>query len=333
MTTRSGAVTLVLLGVLGCGQASDAEAALPEAGAAAASLAEHRDHGPRRRDRRVEYLERFYRHFSDEREFALAVSLPEDMTWNVTGWRTEVVPFAGAYVGRRAIWEHFRDYFGAIDVLRYRFEYKLADAEHVSWHFRLTGRVPSTGKTFDAGFVHVWKFGEDGRPVTCRTYYDTQLLAEAFTVGGPRRLADRRDPDDDHQVRSTPYDVEALVAQVYDRFYGGDIPGVFAMLSEEAAVYFQGKDNPQSGEYHGFDGLLQFVMNLAGTARPDAIERFFVTEGDRTDVVLFEHWTVYATGKSYHVHTVNSWRVDAQGKLLGFVNYPDVDEVAAAYVP
>ncbi len=50
-------------------------------------------------------------------------------------------------------------------------------------------------------------------------------------------------------------------------------------------------------------------------------------------MVLFENWTVYATGKSYHVHTVNSWRVDGQGLLLGFINYPDVDEVASAYVP
>lgn len=61
--------------------------------------------------------------------------------------------------------------------------------------------------------------------------------------------------------------------------------------------------------------------------------RSYVTEGDRTDVVLLEHWTVFATGRSYFVHTVNSWRVNGQGKLMGFINYPDVDEVAAAYVP
>jgi len=42
---------------------------------------------------------------------------------------------------------------------------------------------------------------------------------------------------------------------------------------------------------------------------------------------------VYATGKPYHVHTVNSWRIAQDGLLLGFINYPDVDEVAAAYVP
>ena len=105
------------------------------------------------------------------------------------------------------------------------------------------------------------------------------------------------------------------------------------MISPDAYVYFQGRDNPVSGEYHGVDGALRFILNLAGTATPGEISRLYVSEGDRTDVVLFEHWMVNATGKPFHVHTVNSWRVGGDGALLGFINYPDVDAMAAAYAP
>lgn len=285
------------------------------------------------RTRRLEYLSHFYRHFSHERGLAAAAMLPEDMTWSMTGWRKDVIPFAGDYVGRRDIGAFFHRYFHSIRVKDYDFEYKLMDGDHVSWHFRMVAQVPSTGKTFDVEFVHIWTFAADGRPMAVRAYYDTQLMAEAFTVGGPAYLVDRKNPTDDYVVRASAYDVQALVTTLYDNFYAGNLPAVFAMVTDAVYVYFQGKDNPQSGEYHGFAGVQQFVMNLAGTAYPYDIQRFYVTEGDRTDVVLFEHWTVYATGKSYHVHTVNSWRVDDQGKLMGFINYPDIDEVAAAYVP
>ncbi|HWR72517.1 MAG TPA: nuclear transport factor 2 family protein, partial [Nitrospirota bacterium] len=242
------------------------------------------------------------------------------------------VPFAGLYSGRDEILHLFEDYFAAVRIREYHFQYRLIDGDYVSWHFRLVADVPSTGKTFDAEFTHVWQF-DGGRPVFCRSYYDTQLLVEAFTAGGPTWLMDRQNLNDDFEVRRTPYDIQSMVKTVYDLFFTGDIPGVFALLADDVYVYFKGKDNPQSGDYHGFSRVLQFVYNLAGTAVPYDISRFSITEGDRTDVVLFEHWMVFATGKHYYVHTVNSWRINEQGKLMGFINYPDVDEVAAAYVP
>lgn len=282
---------------------------------------------------RVEYLERFYSAFRSEHAARAAALLPQKLTVHMIGWRTDVVPFAGEYTGRQEYRDLFEAFFSAINFRDYRYEYELSDGAYTTWHFRLVGYVPLTGKTFDAEFVHVWQFDEHERPVFLRAYYDTQLLTDAFTFGGDKLLSDRKNPDDDYRVRPSRYDVKSLVASVYDRFYAGDVSGVFAMLSPNAAVYFQGRDNPQSGEYHGFPGLLQFIQNLAGTASPGEITRGYVAAGDRVDVILFENWTVYSTGKEYHVHTVNSWRVDDQGLLLGFINYPDIDAVAAAYVP
>jgi ketosteroid isomerase-like protein len=283
--------------------------------------------------RRAEYLDQFYRHFAGQRARALVEMLPADMSWHMIGWREDVVPFAGLYSGRDRILEFFTDYLAAIVIREYRFQYRLVDGDRVSWHFRLVADVPATGKTFDAEFTHVWQFAADGTPVFCRSYYDTQLQAEAFRIGGPTELKDRQNPSDDFRVTATPYDVQGLVTSVYDRFYAGDIQGALALLADDAAIYFKGKDNPVSGEYHGLAGALQFVYNLAGTAAPYDIVRTYVTEGDRTDVVLFENWIVFATGKTFHVHTVNSWRVNGAGKLLGFINYPDMDDMAAAYVP
>ncbi len=285
------------------------------------------------RDRRVGYLERFYGHFEGERARPIAEMLPDDISWHMIGWREDVVPFAGLYSGHEEILRFFNDYFAAIKIREYHFQYRLVDGDYVSWHFRLVAEVPSTGKSFNAEFVHVWQFDGRGKPVFCRSYYDTQLQVAAFTVGGPTQLTDRQNRDDHFRVGCTPYDVQGMVKALYDLFYSGDIAGVFGMLADDVYVYFKGTDNPQSGEYHGSAGILQFIYNLAGTAALNDVTRFYITEGDRTDVVLLEHWTVFATGKSYHVHTVNSWRVNGQGKLMGFINYPDVDEVAAAYIP
>jgi ketosteroid isomerase-like protein len=283
--------------------------------------------------RRMAYLNRFYEQFAHEQALPIAFMLPKEMTWNHTGYRTEVIPFAGDYNGRAEILEYFRNYFSVIRVRHYQFQYKLSDGDHVSWHFRLIADVPMTGKTFDQEFIHVWRFNADGAPVECRSYYDTQIETEAFSLGGRTYVADLKDPNRDDDIKSTPYDVDGLVETIYDRFYGGDIGGALALLADDAAIYFKGAGYPFAGTYIGKDAILQFIYNLAGTALAYDIHRFQVTEGDHTDVILFENWQVYSTGKSFHVHTVNSWRVNDAGMLMGFYNTPDTDEVAQAYVP
>ncbi|HET7540585.1 MAG TPA: nuclear transport factor 2 family protein [Polyangiaceae bacterium] len=281
--------------------------------------------------KRIRYLRDFYKHFAAERAAATAAMLPAELIWSHTGYRSNVVPFAGDYEGARAHLQYFRDYFDAIRLSEYQFQYKLANEDHVSWHFKIVAFVPATGKTFEAEFVHVWTFDGD-RPTAVRSYFDTQIAIQAFTPGGRTWLTDLEDPTDDHRVGTTSYDVESLVRTVYDRFYAGDIPAVLAMLSDDAAIYFKGRDFPFAGTYIGKPSLLQFVYNLAGTALPYDIQRFQITEGDRTDVVLYENWQVFATNKAFHCHTVNSWRLNDAGLLMGFDNVPDTDAVAQAYI-
>lgn len=337
---RIGAVGVVAMLALGCASEADGSG---DHGGVAADTFELTDapSAPAEgtlasaqsvRRKRSQYLREFYKHFAAERAGATAGMLPAELTWSHTGYRADVVPFAGDYVGESAHRRYFRAYFDAVCVEKYEFQYALADDEHVSWHFKMEAFVPSTGKTFDAEFVHVWTF-DGARPVAVRSYYDTQVELEALTPGGATRVSDLEDLTDDHRVRTTPYDVDTLVRTVYDHFYAGEIPAVLAMLADDAAIYFKGRDFPFAGTYLGKPALLDFVNNLAGTALPYDIQRFQITEGDRTDVVLYENWQVFATGKSFHIHTVNSWRVNEVGLLTGFSNAPDTDAVAQAYVP
>jgi ketosteroid isomerase-like protein len=283
--------------------------------------------------KRLNYLQRFYEHFAAGRGAAAAAMLPSALTWSHTGYRADVIPFAGDYTGERAHLEYFRDYFGALCVRQYQFQYELKTDSHVSWHFRLVAFVPATGKTFDAEFIHVWTFDDNDRPLSVRAYYDTQVELQAFTAGGATLVSDLKNPNDDYRVLPTAYDVDSLVRTVYDHFYAGDIPTVLSMLADDAAIYFKGQDFPFAGTYVGKPELLQFVYNLAGTALPYDIQRYQITEGDRTDVVLYENWQVFATNKAFHCHTINSWRVNEQGLLMGFGNAPDTDAVAQAYAP
>ena len=282
---------------------------------------------------RADLLDRFYKHFARGQARAVADMLPRDATWHQIGWREDVVPFAGTYVGRKALQHFFSAYFAAVDVEDFAVEYTLASGDYVNVHLRLVGRVRPTHQTFDAEFVHVWHFDSSGKPLFIRSYYETSLQVDAFTPGRGASLADLKDPDDTFEVLPTSYDVEGMVRTLYDNFYVGNFPVALAMAAPDVAIYFKGKGFPFAGEYHGLDGAMQFIYNLAGTAVPYQIDRFQVTQGDRTDVVLFENWHVPSTGKDFHVHTVNSWRVNADGKLMGFINYPDGDVMIDAYTP
>lgn len=283
--------------------------------------------------KRMQYLREFYKHFATGRGVAAAAMLPATLTWSHTGYRASVIPFAGDYTGERAHRDYFREYFNAISIRQYQFQYELKANRHVSWHFRLVAFVPATGKTFDAEFIHVWTFDDEDRPLAVRTYYDTQVELQALTPGGQALVTDLKNPTDDYRVLPTGYDIDSLVRTVYDRFYAGEIPAVLSMLADDAAVYFKGQDFPFAGTYVGKPELLQFVYNLAGTALPYDIQRYQITEGNRTDVVLYENWQVFATGKAFHCHTINAWRINEQGLLMGFGNAPDTDAVAQAYVP
>jgi ketosteroid isomerase-like protein len=284
---------------------------------------------------RKDYLSVFFGFVEYEKPVAAAFFGP-GATLEVTSYQPGAVPLSGSYTGTASVLGYFKNLFKAIDIRDLSIQYQLAEGDYVSSHIRLSFTGKKTGKKAEMELVYLFRFDpRTGCISSARIYYDTQVWTRALTPGGPSSLSDTRDPTDNHKIGTTSYDVENLVKTVYDKFYAGDIPSVLTMMSPKVAVYFKGDKTtyPYAGVYKEIPGLLQFIQDLAGTAVPYNIVRFQVTEGDRTDVILFEEWTVFATGKSYHVHTVNSWKVARDGLLLGFSNYPDSLEIAKAYVP
>ncbi|KGE73891.1 nuclear transport factor 2 family protein [Spirochaeta lutea] len=280
------------------------------------------------------YLELFFA-FLEHESPLVGYFFPHYAELILTSYDPQAVPLAGTYNGRFQISEYFRQLFNTMDIHDIEVQYQLAQDPYVSSHVRLRGRFKDSGTRVDMEFVFLFQFGEEGSITKTRVYYDTQLWTRAHQTPSDQVLQDIQHPGDDFRIRPTDYDLTGLVDQLYANFYAGDIPGVMAMLSPDAAVYFKGDQEsyPYAGIYEGQENILQFIQNLAGTAQPYNIQMFQVSEGNRSDVVLFEEWTVFATGKSYHVHTVNSWDVDAQGRLGGFYNYPDSQEIAQAYIP
>ena len=286
------------------------------------------------REARKEYLAIFFALIKHEQPVA-AVFFPAQATFEVTSYDLTKVPLSGNYIGTQGVFTYLKALFKTMDIRNYAIQYQLADDSHVSSHLRLSATNRKTGKQVEMELVYVFTFASNGRIADCRVYYDTQVWARSFLASSPAVLSDLRDPTDDHKILPSNYDVGTMVRVLYDNFYVGNIPAVLPMLSPNVAIYFKGDKStyPYAGYYSGIPGALQFVQDLAGTATPYNIVRYEISEGDRTDIVLFEEWTVHATQKAYHVNTVNSWRVGADGLLLGFSNYPDSLEIAQAYVP
>lgn len=280
------------------------------------------------------YIKLFFRMYEKENAAAAAAVLPRDMVYKVSGWNEDQVPHAGEYEGFREIRGYFQSFLSDVDVNEIEIYYSLFDGDRVSTHTRMNATVLSTNNTFDLEITYVWEWGSR-RPESVRMYYDTNLMVEAFSEGTDRFIIDRRDPDQTTEIGETPYDEKSLVSELYENFYAGDIASSFELMVPVPKVYFKGDpaDFPFAGTWLGFDQVLQFVYALAGTAIPGDIEISFVSQGDRVDAVILEVWYVPATGKTFHVHTVNSWMVTPDGLLTGFINYPDTYNMKLTYQP
>ncbi len=283
---------------------------------------------------RKHYLRLFFELYSRE-HFLTSRFFVRGSELTITGLAGGRVPLSGEYSGGREVDRYFRQLWRELDIREVDVQYQLAENDYVSSHVQIRAEVVSTGAEIDLETVFLFRFGRSGYISEARMYYDTQAWTRAFGGNADGRLfTDIRNPDDSYEIGVNVDGVAEKVDTLYDLFYAGDIPAVFELLSDDAAVYFKGdpQSYPFAGSYEGKNEILSFVGNLGGTAEPVFVERFIVSEGNRADVILYEEWRVFSTGKIYRVHTVNSWTADAEGRLLGFSNFPDSLEIALAYI-
>lgn len=125
----------------------------------------------------LDVVQRFYAAFGKGDRDAMAALLSPTVAWSVGG--PPSIPWAGEVEGRAAALDAIGRWTSAIEMLTGTREPPIAAGEHVV--VRGTGRyrVPSTGKTVDDRWLHLWHV-VDGQIVTFSEYGDTAAAAAAF---------------------------------------------------------------------------------------------------------------------------------------------------------
>lgn len=104
--------------------------------------------------------------------------LAPDCRWT----EAEGFPYGGTYVGPQAVLEGVFMRLGTewegFAAVPHEF---VAEGDTVVALGEYSGRYRRTGKSFVAPFVHVWKFGADGRAATFRQHTDTVVVQRALS--------------------------------------------------------------------------------------------------------------------------------------------------------
>lgn len=123
-----------------------------------------------------------------------------------------------------------------------------------------------------------------------------------------------------------------VVQDAYASFGRGDIQALLENLDEEVDWVLPGEGLiPQSGSYHGRDGVARFFQILDQTTEFSAFEpRQFVAQGDRVIALGWYQGKAKATGRSFESHWAMSF-VLRNEKVLKFQEYTDTAAIAPAF--
>ncbi|HEV7894152.1 MAG TPA: nuclear transport factor 2 family protein [Pyrinomonadaceae bacterium] len=127
-------------------------------------------------------------------------------------------------------------------------------------------------------------------------------------------------------------DNKRVVQQVFEKFGSGDVPGLLAMIAEDAEWAAPGPEVvPYFGERRGRDGALEFFKQLGSNVE---FERFepgdFIAEGERVVVLGFERGRVRSTGKTFDNHWALVFTV-RDGMVAGLRIYENNAAIAEAF--
>jgi ketosteroid isomerase-like protein len=127
-------------------------------------------------------------------------------------------------------------------------------------------------------------------------------------------------------------DNKRVVQQVFEKFGSGDVPGLLAMIAEDAEWAAPGPEVvPHFGERRGRDGALEFFKHLGSNVE---FERFepgdFIAEGDRVVALGFERGLVRRTGKTFDNHWALVFTI-RDGMVAGLRIYENNAAIAEAF--
>jgi ketosteroid isomerase-like protein len=123
-----------------------------------------------------------------------------------------------------------------------------------------------------------------------------------------------------------------IVQTVFEMFGRGDVPGLLALVTEDAEWAAPGPETVSYfGERRGPEGALEFFKNLGADVEFESFEPGdFIAEGDRVVVLGSERGRVRRTGKTFD----NRWALVftiLEGKVAGFRCYENTAAIAEAF--
>jgi ketosteroid isomerase-like protein len=127
-------------------------------------------------------------------------------------------------------------------------------------------------------------------------------------------------------------DNKRVVQTVFEKFGQGDVPGLLALIAEDAEWAAPGPEVvPYFGERKGRDGALEFFKNLGADVEFESFEPGdFIAEGDRVVALGRERGRVRRTGKVFD----NRWALVftvRDGTVAGFRCYENNAAIAEAF--
>ena len=92
----------------------------------------------------------------------------------------------------------------------------------------------------------------------------------------------------------------AVVAQIFERFAAGDVPGLLSFQSDEIVWDYQGPDSPLNNLWKGKTGITEFLNTLLTTQEVIEFEpRDLFANEDQVVAIGHFHWKVIETNKEW----------------------------------
>jgi len=280
-------------------------------------------------------IDQFYKQFYKENIKSLISLFTDDAQLFING-QTGIVPFSGIYTGIKNIEGYFKAFFKATSIKSLVVQYNLYSKNYISSHIILKTFIHSTRKTLDLEYVFRFKLDAKFKIESLALYYDTYLYTTAFTAGGERFLSDIKVLSDNYIVKNANYDCSAIVDHTNALFMTGDLETLINLyISDDLEITFKCPNSvPWTGTFYGPNGLTTWFWAMVSNASPIFQERHTtVIDGNRLDVFIHEAWVVAASGKTFNIELLNSFRFDNNGKITGFISINDSKAIYDAFQP
>jgi ketosteroid isomerase-like protein len=142
------------------------------------SMTESKTERERLQEENTALVKQLYAAFAAQNIPALLPLLSQEVDWLFYG--PDTIPFAGSYYGHQQVELFFTKALETTEFVVFEPREFIAGSNTILVQGFERGRVKSTGRMWETEWAHVFTV-ENGQIVKMREYYDTAVIAEAFS--------------------------------------------------------------------------------------------------------------------------------------------------------